>query len=56
MKTTLLKHWKTNTIAVISLIVVGLYITDYIDTEQLAAIQGFLIATGLIVSKDSDKP
>lgn len=53
MKNFITKDWKTNLFALVAMVVLGLYICDVINTEQLVAIQGFIIGMGFAVSKDS---
>lgn len=47
------KDWKTNLFALAAMVVLGLYINDVITTEQLVAIQSFIVAMGFAVSKDA---
>lgn len=55
MKKFLIENWKTNLLSIIAIGVIVLYTLNKITTEQLATIQGFIIAIGLAVSKDLDK-
>ena len=53
MKKFFLDNWKTNMFSLAALVVVGLYVAKIINTEQLVAIQGFIVAMGFAVCRDS---
>ena len=54
MKNFLIKNWKTNLLAITALIILGLYVLEVLSTEQLITIQGFLVSTGLFLTKDAN--
>ncbi len=49
------KSWKTTTLGIIGLILVGCYLGNVITSEQLTVAIGTIGGLGLFTAKDSDK-